>query len=485
MKTTMNFSIKNNNMKMIIILLTFLGVAQGCEDTDNTYYPPPEQSEVAAKYYLTTPDKSNLLTLQTNGIFALTDNNNFTINVSEGTTYQEMDGFGYTLTGGSASLINAMSTSARESLLQELFGTGENSIGVSYLRVSIGASDLDATTFSYNDLPDGQTDENLTNFSLNPDMANLIPILNEITAINPDIKILGSPWSAPTWMKSNGSTIGGELLPQYYSTYANYFVKYINGMAAQGITIDAITIQNEPENPYNNPSMVMTAEQQKTFIRDHLGPTFQTENIATKIILFDHNLDHPEYPISILNDATAKSYIDGSAFHLYAGQIDNMSVVHNAHPDKNVYFTEQWVQAPGDFYSDIRWHIRELIIGAPRNWSRNVLEWNLAADPNSEPHTDGGCTECLGAITIDGNNVERNPAYYIIAHASKFVPAGSIRIESNYSTELPNVAFKTPNNKIVVIVLNNSEAQETLNINTSQESITTTIPAGSVGTFVW
>lgn len=472
-------------MKIIIILLTFLGVAQGCEDTDNTYYPPPEQSDVETSYYLTTPDKANLLTLQTNGIFPLTENNNFTINVSEETSYQEMDGFGYTLTGGSATLINGMSSSAKANLLEELFGTGENSIGVSYLRVSIGASDLDATTFSYNDLPNGQTDENLTNFSLNPDMADLIPVLNEITAINPDIKILGSPWSAPTWMKSNGSTIGGELLPQYYSSYANYFVKYVEGMAAQGITIDAITIQNEPENPYNNPSMIMTAEQQKTFIRDHLGPIFQTENIATKIILFDHNLDHPEYPISILNDAEAKTYIDGSAFHLYAGQIDNMSLVHDAHPDKSVYFTEQWIQAPGDFNSDIRWHIRELIVGAPRNWSKNVLEWNLAADPNNMPHTDGGCTECLGAITIDGNNVERNPAYYIIAHASKFVPAGSVRIESNYSTEFPNVAFKTPEDKIVVIVLNNSDAQKTFNINASQEPITSTIPAGSVGTFVW
>lgn len=481
----MNFITKNNNMKIIIILLAFLGIAQGCEDTDNTYYPPPAQSEVDAEYYLTSPDKSNLLRLQTNGIFPLTENNNFTISISEGTTYQEMDGFGYTLTGGSAALINGMSSSTKSSLLQELFGNGENSIGVSYLRISIGSSDLDASTFSYNDLPNGQTDENLSNFSLNPDMTNLIPILSEITAINPNIKILGSPWSAPAWMKTNGSSMGGELLPQYYSSYANYFVKYIEGMADQGITIDAITIQNEPENPNNNPSMVMNAEQQKVFVRDHLGPTFQTENIETKIILFDHNLDHPDYPISILNDPVAKSYIDGSAFHLYAGQIQNMTLVHNAHPDKNVYFTEQWIQAPGDFYSDIRWHIRELIVGAPRNWSKNVLEWNLAADPNNNPHTEGGCTECLGAITIDGNNVERNPAYYIIAHASKFVPTGSIRIESNYSAELPNVAYKTPEEKIVVIVLNNSDAQKTFNINVPNEPITTIIPAGSVGTYVW
>ena len=279
-KKTMNIDIKKTNMKIILMLLTFLGVAQGCDDAEKTDYPPPAQTNVETSYYLTSPDKANLLTLQSNGIFPLTENNNFTISVSGGTTYQEMDGFGYSLTGGSATLINSMSSSARADLLQELFGTGENSIGVSYLRISIGSSDLDAITFSYNDLPNGQTDENLNNFSLNPDMANLIPVLNEIIAINPDIKILGSPWSAPTWMKTNGSTIGGELLPQYYNAYANYFVKYVQGMAAQGITIDAITIQNEPENPNNNPSMVMNADQQKTFVRDYLGPIFQAENVV-------------------------------------------------------------------------------------------------------------------------------------------------------------------------------------------------------------
>ncbi len=471
-------------LKTLLIIFTLL-TTQSCKKESTLTYLPPETPEVNVSYYLTSPDKSNLLTKQTNGISPLAINNNFTINISESTTYQEMDGFGCALTGGSAMLINNMSSSAKTDLLQELFGSKENSIAISYLRISMGSSDLDATTFSYDDLPSGQTDENLNNFSLNKDMDNLIPVLKEILAINPDIKILATPWSAPTWMKSNNSTIGGELLPQYYNTYANYFVKYIQAMASQGITIDAITIQNEPENPYNEPSMLMNAAQQKTFVRDHLGPTFETNSISTKIILFDHNLDHPNYPISILNDATAKSYIDGSAFHLYAGNINNMSLVHDAHPDKNVYFTEQWVQAPGDFYTDLKWHIRELIVGAPRNWSKNVLEWNLAADPDNNPHSDGGCSECLGAITIDGNNVERNPGYYIIAHASKFVPSKSVRIESNYSPEFPNVAYKTPDKKIVAIVLNNSDVEKTLNINVQSEPITATLPAGSVATFVW
>ncbi|WP_179347707.1 glycoside hydrolase family 30 protein [Winogradskyella pacifica] len=479
----MNF--KNRHTLKFYLTLAVIIALQACDKEDTKTYAPPVVGEVNVDFYLTTPDEANLLTPTTSGIFPLATNTNFTINVSENTSYQEMDGFGYTLTGGSATLMNSMSSSSRADLLQELFGSGDTSIGLSYLRISIGASDLDATTFSYNDLPNGQTDVNLDNFSINPDMANLIPVLQEILEINPNIKILGSPWSAPTWMKSNNSTIGGELLPQYYDTYAIYFVKYIEAMAAQGIIIDAITIQNEPENPYNNPSMVMSAEQQKTFIRDHLGPTFQTENIATKIILFDHNLDHPEYPISILNDATAKNYIDGSAFHLYAGQIDNMSLVHNAHPDKNVYFTEQWIQAPGNYEADLKWHVRELLVGAPRNWSKNVLQWNLAADPNNNPHTDGGCTECLGAITIDGNSVQRNVGYYIMGHASKFVPAGAVRIESNTASEFPNVAYKTPDGKIVVIVLNNSDVQNALNINAADNPITVTMPAGAVATFVW
>lgn len=471
-------------MKLTTITAIVLSIF-GCGEDDRTSYDPPSTQEVNVDFYLTTPDKTNLLAKTSDGLFPMTSNENQTINVTENDTFQTMDGFGYTLTGGSAILLNDMSSSARAEILQELFGNGESDIGVSYLRVSIGSSDLDPQTFSYNDMPTGQTDENLNNFSLNPDMANLIPVLQEILQINPDIKILGSPWSAPVWMKTNGSTIGGELQTQYYDTYANYFVKYIKGMEEQGITVDAITIQNEPENPFNNPSMLMSADQQKVFIRDHLGPLFDVENIDTKIILFDHNLDNPDYPISIMNDPATKNYVNGSAFHLYAGRIDNMSLVRDAHPDKNLYFTEQWIESPGDFTSDLKWHIRELLVGAPRNWSKNVLQWNLAADPNSDPHTDGGCTKCLGAITIDGNSITRNPGYYNIAHTSKFVPPGSVRIASNYILEFPNVAYKTPDNRIVVLVLNNSDVQNTLNINVESEPITATLPAGAVATFVW
>jgi len=378
-----------------------------------------------------------------------------------------------------------MNTANRAALLKELFATSENDIGVSYLRISIGASDLDDHVFSYDDLPAGQTDPNLKKFTLNEDSKYLIPVLKEILKIAPKIKLLGSPWSPPTWMKTNDSSKGGSLKPEFYDAYAKYFVKYIQGMRSEGIRIDAITVQNEPLHPGNNPSMLMLAADQAIFIKDHLGPAFKAAHIDTKIIIYDHNADRPDYPISILNDPNAKKYIDGSAFHLYGGPIEALSKVHEAHPDKNIYFTEQWVGAPGNFPVELNWHVKNLVIGATRNWARTVLEWNLASDPNQNPHTPGGCDRCLGAVTIDGNKVTRNPAYYIIAHASKFVRPGSVRISSNLPENLPNVAFKTPGGKKVVIVLNDSKSAQTFNISYNHKIATSSLEAGAVATYIW
>jgi len=459
---------------------------QSCEKAnDSTVVPPSVVKRVNVDFYLTKADKSVLFTKQESGILSYIENSYPTINVTSSVEFQEIDGFGYSLTGGSALHINKMSSSARANLLNELFKTDGNNIGVSYLRISIGASDLDSVPFSYNDLPAGETDVEMDKFSINEDKKNLIPVLKEILAINPSIKIMGSPWSPPAWMKTNQDSKGGRLKPEYYDTYAKYFVKYIQAMAAEGITIDAVTVQNEPLHPGNNPSLLMEAPDQAIFIKKYLGPAFEESGIATKIIIYDHNADRIDYPISILNDLDAEKYIDGSAFHLYGGSINDISKVHTAHPDKNLYFTEQWVGVNQKFDDNLKWHIRELIIGATRNWCKTVLEWNLAADSNLEPHTDGGCTECLGALTIDGNTVTKNVAYYIIAHASKFVRPGSMRINSNNISELPNVAFKAPNGDVVVIVLNNTGVQKTFNINAQNDPITTTLDAGSVGTYIW
>ncbi|MGE6219474.1 glycoside hydrolase family 30 protein [Nubsella zeaxanthinifaciens] len=476
------------NFTVIAGMLTLMmacGKSAPAPDVVTPEIPDPNApSDVA--FYMTTIDKTSLFRKQAQVMNFGTVNNSFpTITVDESQTYQTMDGFGYTLTGGSASLINAMGAAEQAALLKELFSTDGDGIGVSYLRVSIGASDLSASTFTYNDLSSGQTDVNLANFSINADKTDLIPVLKKILAINPNIKILGSPWSAPVWMKTNTSFIGGKLKPEHYATYAQYFVKYIQAMKAEGITIDAITIQNEPLNPYNNPSMVMEAAEQASFIKNNLGPAFRTANISTKIVLYDHNADRPDYPISILNDNAVKAFVDGSAFHLYGGSIDRLSEVHTAHPDKAIYFTEQWVQSPGPFPGNLQWHMENLIIGAPRNWSRNVLEWNLAADPSNNPHTPGGCTECLGAITINGSSVTRNIAYYVIAHASKFVRPGAVRIASNTLSNLPNVAFKNADGKKVLIVQNKSTDDQSFNIKFNNKTVTSTIKANAAGTYVW
>jgi len=463
-----------------LFLLIFLS-AVGCQKN-----PGKSGKSGSVELWLTNPDKSALFQKQNQQLsFGTATNEHPTIEVDEKQTFQEIDGFGYTLTGGSAMLIHQMGATERAALLKELFATDGTNIGVSYLRISIGASDLDDRVFSYSDLPAGQTDPNLEKFSLAPDKQYLIPVLKEILAINPKIKILGSPWSPPTWMKTNNNSKGGSLKPEWYDAYAQYFVKYIRGMKAEGIRIDAITVQNEPLHPGNNPSLLMLPEDQAIFVKKSLGPAFKTANIDTKIIVYDHNADRPDYPITILNDSEAKKYVDGSAFHLYGGTIDALSKVHDAHPDKNLYFTEQWIGAPGNFPSDLAWHVRTLIIGATRNWARTVLEWNLAADPQQNPHTPGGCTECLGAITVDQNNITRNPAYYIVAHAAKFVRPGSVRIASNIPGSLHNVAFKAPKGQKVLIVQNDEKAAQTFNIRYNGKTVTTALNAGAVGTYVW
>jgi glucosylceramidase len=466
-----------------VIFMILLSACKGGEDSG-----PENDNGSGAKVevWITSPLKGILFEKSDVVLtFTGTSNADPAIVVDTTVTFQTIDGFGNCLTGGSAIVLNRMSQGDRTALLRELFGTEGSNIGISYLRLSIGASDLSDRVFSYNDLPAGEADPEMSRFSLDPDREDLIPVLKEILAINPAIKLLGSPWSAPLWMKTNNSSVGGSLKHEWFDAYAKYFVKYVQGMKAEGITIDAITIQNEPLYPGNNPSMYMTASDQALFIKQSLGPAFAAAGISTKIIIYDHNADRTDYPLDILNDADARKYVDGSAFHLYGGTIGALSGVHNAFPDKNLYFTEQWVGAPGDLAEDLKWHVENLIIGATRNWCRNVLEWNLASDQNYDPHTDGGCDRCLGTVTINVNNVKRNPAYYILAHSAKFVRPGSKRVDTNTPGSIPNVAFITPDGKKVLIAVNTSSAKKNFNIKFRGMWAQASLDAGAVGTYIW
>ncbi len=468
--------------KAVIIFL--FSLALGCSLQNN-------HVQQNVDVYLTTADQKNLLSIQKN-LLTQTEllADSIVLSIDTNVELQSLQGFGFCLTGASAQLIQTLNEIDKAALLQELFGSQEGNVHIGYIRISIGASDLDTAVFSYDDLPNGATDMNLNQFSIEKDKINLVPTLKQILAINPQLKIIASPWSAPSWMKSNLKSSGGSLLPQYYATYANYFVKYIQAMQAEGISINAITLQNEPENPGNNPAMVMTWQEQANFVANYLGPTFEQNKLNTEIFVYDHNCDHPDYPINILNNATAKKYIAGSAFHLYLGNESALTKVHNAHPDKKIFFTEQWTGSKGNFKDDFLWHTEHVIMGTLNNYSQIALEWNLISNESCSLHTPGGCSECLGALTIDqGILQKRNVSYYIIKQVSPFISIGAQRIQHQFNAkntaqlnDLVSLTCKNPDGKLVVIILNKG-LQKTVGINIKNSNWKLNLPAESVITF--
>ncbi|MDR1357564.1 MAG: glucosylceramidase [Tannerellaceae bacterium] len=476
-------------------------------------YPASAQAPREIESWVTTADRTALFQQQSRRIaFGKEDRRGLPVVVDDRQAFQPIDGFGFAMTEGSAFHLNRMSAPERKKILEKLFATTGDNIGVSYIRLTLGASDLNNFVYSYNDLPEGETDYELKKFSLGHDYDDIIPVMKEVLAIAPGIKVMASPWSAPAWMKTNNDVRDGFLRKECYGVYARYFVRYIEEMKKEGITVDLVTIQNEPLNSRNTPSMPWYFQDQEEFVREHLGPAFEKAGIGTKIVVFDHNCDRPDYPLSILSNPETARYIDGSAFHHYGGYISSMSVVHAARPDKNIYFTEQMLtERPGSTAINIAAPVKRLLIDVTRNWSRNVVLWNFAADPLNDPHTDnGGCSMCQGAISIDGDSVTLNVAYYAIAHASKFVRPGSVRISSTHpfdtgvdmtqdeerpevrratvvthSEVLPNVAFKTPEGKIILIVANNTWSDNTVKIQHNGLFAYDRLPPGAVATYVW
>jgi glucosylceramidase len=451
---------------------------------DDPVFPCSEDLAVAA--WLTSADQTFLFQRQPDGLrFAEDANDSLVITVDTGQKYQAIEGFGFSLTGGSAILISRLPDADRIKLLRELFLPDEDGIGVSFLRLSIGASDLSERCFTYNDMPAGQSDPELAQFDIEAGDLEVIPLLREILAINPKIKIMATAWSAPPWMKTSLAFRGGKLKEDCYAIYAAYLVKYLQTMQDRGITIHAITPQNEPLNQKNEPSMTMEASEQAAFIKHHLGPALWKAGLnEVELFCWDHNCDVPEYPLEVFADAEARRYLTGSAWHLYGGDISALSEVHQLYPDMKLYFTEQWVGSDGQFGGDLMWHVKNVLIGSLRNWSRVVFEWNLASDPFCCPHTPGGEARCVGALTI-GEEVSRNVAYYVIAHAAKFIRPGSVRIGSDQPASLPNVAFATPAGYVVLIVLNDGAEPQSFAIRNQGKHAVTTLPGNTVATYVW
>jgi len=380
------------------------------------------------------------------------------VTVDRQSRQQSIKGFGAALTNAAAYLF--FNSPQREQILQDLFGDGAG-ISLSYVRLVMGGSDFNAVPpYTYNDV--GYEDFNLNDFSINKDLDFVVPVLRDILRINPEVRIMASPWSAPAWMKASGTLNGGQLKSggQYLSTLAEYFVRFVKAYEQLGIEIDTLTLQNEPEHSTNGyPTMNMPWNVQRDLVI-LLGRRFAQEGITTEIVVFDHNWDMTWYPLNILNDAEARQYVAGSAWHCYGGDANAPGGVLAAYPDKDIYFTEcsggNW---DTNFGSSLGWNVQNLFIGQTRVGARTVLLWNLALDENNGPRVGAnGCTDCRGITKVyqaPGRSYERSVEYYALGQFSKFVRAQAVRIAStDYGPGLETVAFENPDGSVAVIVLN-------------------------------
>lgn len=457
----------------------------GCSDP--THFPARvKESRPPVQGWMTTADHSRLLApievrLGDEGPAALE------ILVDPSQRHQRMVGFGAALTDAAAGVIHGMPAAARRALMKELFGPAPG-LGLGLLRLTIGASDFSVTHYSLDDRPSGQSDPGLTYFSLGPVQDTVVPVMREALSFNPSVKVMASPWSAPGWMKTSDALVHGTLRPEHYGVFANYLVRYVEAMQAQGVPIFALTLQNEPHlDTHNYPGMVLTPEARATIIGRFLGPALRQHALATEILDWDHNWNHPEEPLQVLADPVAARYIAGVAWHCYEGKVSAQIPVHEAHPDKDAYLTEcsggGWEPASDPALLHMS---RELLIGSVRGWSRGVLLWNLALDPKGGPHL-GGCDNCRGVVTIGPQgSITRNDEYYVLAHASRFVRPGAERIESSETQGgLANVAFLNPDGSIVLIAANSTPDPRHARVREGGLSFQLQMPGRSLVTYTW
>jgi glucosylceramidase len=441
----------------------------------------------------TTGDRAMLLQPQPTVTFGSGSPSGLVITVNSGTKYQQMDGFGASLTDSSAWVVsNKLTASQQTTLWQSLFSP-TSGIGISFLRQPMGASDFTATgNYSYDDVPAGQTDPNLTNFSIAHDTTYILPLLQQALAVNPAIKVVAVPWSPPAWMKTSATMNGGNMNTAYFPSLAQYFVKFVQGYQQQGVPVYAVLPQNEPLNSNTGyPTEYLAATDEAAFIGGNLGPALNAAGLSSvKILGYDHNWDQPSYPETLLADATAGPYLAGSAFHCYAGDVSAQSTVEAAYPSKGIWFTECSGTVGSSFAGDLAWNAENLLIGATRNWARGVSLWNLALDQNSGP-TNGGCQKCRGVVTIDSSvspaTISNNVEYYVLGHLAKFVVPDAYRIDSNSfgHGSIEDVAFQNPDGSIVLLVLNSAGSSGGFTVSWNGQIFSYRLPAGAVATFHW
>jgi glucosylceramidase len=458
-----------------------------------------------ARAWLTTGDKANLLTEQPAEALAAPVPDAPTISVDPARRYQRMEGLGASITDSSAHLLTH--SPHRDAIMRSLFDPRAG-LGLSYLRQPMGASDFVAGPhYTYDDVPAGQTDFALRHFSIAHDRAEILPLLRQARALNPALKIMATPWSPPAWMKTNDSLVGGRFKddPRVYDAYARYFVRFVQEYKRAGVPIDAITLQNEPQNraPSGYPGMDLRDDEEARLVVA-VGRELRRAGLHTKILGYDHNWSlhpndvgppddpaNPEYARSLLSNPDARRYLAGTAFHCYSGDPERQSALHDLFPQKDIYFTECSGTLSGDpattFPDTLHWHTRFLTVGAVRNWAKTVITWNLALDPAGGPH-NGGCGTCFGVVTIDPATGHATPTadYYVFGHVTRFIRPGAVRIDSTVAGNAWNVAFRNPDGSIVLVAVNDDWGTTTQHFNVSAggTAFSYALPAGAVATFV-
>jgi glucosylceramidase len=475
----------------------------------------PQQAPTAS-VWVTTADGAEHLQPQAPVTFRPGASDLTTITVDPGQRFQSIDGFGGALTDSSAAVLSSLPAADRDAAMRQLFDPGQG-IGVSFLRQPVGSSDFTASPshYTYDDMPPGQTDFGLRHFSIAHDQRQILPLLREAERLNPQLTVMATPWSPPAWMKDSDSLVGGHLKddPRIYQAYARYLVKFVQAYAAAGVPIDYLTVQNEPQNrrPNAYPGTDLPV-QQETAVIEALGPLLHQASPHTRILAYDHNwTTHPDdiktaqqlgedpqtdYPYEVL-DSAASRWIAGTAYHCYSGDPSAQTALHDAHPDKGIWFTEcsgshgATDTPPQIFRGTLTWHARTITVGTTRNWARSVADWNLALDPQGGPH-NGGCDTCSAFLTVaPDHTVTTNAEYYTIGHLSKFVKPGAVRIAStNYGTtgwngQLTDVAFTNPDGSTALVVHNENDNPRSFAVAVGGQSFSYTLPGGALATFTW